>query len=79
MSNMDWTPGTPTQDIPGRLPEVYEGHGHHDHPAIGLAGPSKADYHFTIVGAGQTGLSLAGRFQALRIHYTVLERKTPGD
>jgi cation diffusion facilitator CzcD-associated flavoprotein CzcO len=62
----------------------FEGHGHPDRPLSPFrttkATSRDQDYDVVIIGGGQAGLSIAGRLQALGIHYIVLERnKALGD
>lgn len=65
--------------------ECFEGHGHPDQAKYpnqidsmpnGTSGAADDVYGAIVVGAGQAGLSLGGRLQALGVKYLVLE-KTP--
>ncbi|KUJ17433.1 FAD/NAD(P)-binding domain-containing protein [Mollisia scopiformis] len=57
--------------------ENFEGHGHPDDPSPIFSSPSSTENAKTsvlIIGAGQSGLSLAGRLGALNIPYILLEK-----
>ena len=64
--------------------ENFEGCGHPDDPspifetptAIGSTNKLEHDVSVLIIGAGQNGLSLAGRLGALRISYILLEKES---
>ena len=59
--------------------ENFQGLGHPDQPPLGVPStpafaPRGLDYSVVIVGAGQGGLSLAGRLRALNIKAVVIEK-----
>lgn len=60
--------------------ETFKGYGHPDEPQIEpsnrkLLRPDGVDYSVAIVGAGQSGLAVAGRLKALDIPAIVIERE----
>ena len=59
--------------------ENFDGYGNPDQPQLDFprgqgTAPPGLDYSIVIVGAGQSGLSLAGRLRALRIKAVVIEK-----